>query len=96
MLREDDVQAAAISSATSPVAVQRLGLRRLAYFGDEVGFVTTGTATTEEILAYIAERVAPYKKVRAIEVVDAIPKSPSGKILRRVLVDLERQRAGSA
>ena len=50
MLRDDDVQAAAISSATSPVTVERLGLRRLAYFGDEVGFVTTGIATTEEIL----------------------------------------------
>ena len=50
-------------------------------------------ATSEEILAYVAERVAPYKKVRALEVVDAIPKSPSGKILRRMLVERERQRA---
>jgi acyl-coenzyme A synthetase/AMP-(fatty) acid ligase len=54
------------------------------------------TATSEEILAYVAERVAPYKKVRALEVVDTIPKSPSGKILRRVLVERERQRAGQA
>ena len=51
MLRDGDVQAAAISSAISPVTVQGLGLRRLAYFGDEVRFVTTGIATTEEILA---------------------------------------------
>jgi acyl-CoA synthetase (AMP-forming)/AMP-acid ligase II len=40
----------------------------------------------EEIMAYVAERVAPYKKVRSVEVIDQIPKSPSGKILRRVLV----------
>jgi acyl-coenzyme A synthetase/AMP-(fatty) acid ligase len=52
--------------------------------------VAADTDTSEEILAYVAERVAPYKKVRAIEVVDAIPKSPSGKILRRVLVERER------
>lgn len=39
----------------------------------------------DELIAYVAERVAPYKKVRAVEVVDVIPKSPSGKILRRVL-----------
>jgi acyl-coenzyme A synthetase/AMP-(fatty) acid ligase len=52
--------------------------------------VAVDAATTDEILGYVAERVAPYKKVRAIEVVDAIPKSPSGKILRRVLVERER------
>jgi len=46
-----------------------------------------------EIMDYIASKVAPHKKVRAIEVVDAIPKSPSGKILRRVLVERERQAA---
>src|SRR5213076_662114 len=44
----------------------------------------------EALLAYVAERVAPYKKIRAVEVVDAIPRSPSGKILRRVLKRHER------
>ena len=44
----------------------------------------------EALLAYVAERVAPYKKIRAVEVVDAIPRSPSGKILRRVLKQHER------
>jgi acyl-coenzyme A synthetase/AMP-(fatty) acid ligase len=36
-------------------------------------------------MAWVAERVAPYKKVRSVEFIDAIPKSPSGKILRRLL-----------
>jgi acyl-CoA synthetase (AMP-forming)/AMP-acid ligase II len=45
------------------------------------------------LIAYVAERVAPYKKVRVVEVIDVIPKSPSGKILRRVLKD---RHAGSA
>ena len=48
----------------------------------------------DELLAYVAERVAPYKKVRRIEFVESIPKSPSGKILRRLLV--ERERAAAA
>src|SRR5690242_8629726 len=39
----------------------------------------------EELMAYVAERVAPYKRVREIEFVDEVPKSASGKILRRVL-----------
>jgi len=44
----------------------------------------------EEIMKFIAEAVAPYKKIRKIEVVNEIPKSASGKILRRVLVEKER------
>jgi acyl-CoA synthetase (AMP-forming)/AMP-acid ligase II len=51
-----------------------------------VAFVALdGDASPDEIRAYVAERVAPYKKLRALEVVDEIPKSPSGKILRRLL-----------
>lgn len=46
--------------------------------------------TTEAIEAFVAERVAPYKKVRAVEVVEAIPKSASGKILRKDLRAAER------
>ena len=49
----------------------------------------SGEATTEEIMAFVAERVAPYKRLRACEIIDEIPKSPSGKILRRVLNDPE-------
>jgi acyl-CoA synthetase (AMP-forming)/AMP-acid ligase II len=48
--------------------------------------VPRGEVTPAEIMTYVAERVAPYKKLRAIEMIDQIPKSPSGKILRRVLV----------
>lgn len=50
LLREGDVDAALVSSAISPVTVQRLGLRTLAHVGDEVRFVTTGVATTERVL----------------------------------------------
>ena len=49
--------------------------------------VLKGAATAEELMAYVAERVTPYKKVRRLEFIDAIPKSPSGKILRRLLKD---------
>jgi acyl-CoA synthetase (AMP-forming)/AMP-acid ligase II len=38
-----------------------------------------------DVMAFVAERVAPFKKVRQVEFVDEIPKAPSGKILRRVL-----------
>lgn len=41
----------------------------------------------EELMRYVAAHVAPHKKVRAVEFVQEIPKSPSGKILRRILRD---------
>lgn len=50
-------------------------------------------AEPQTILEYVSERVAPHKRIRYIEFVDKIPKSPSGKILRRVLVETERAKA---
>ncbi len=47
----------------------------------------------DEVAAFVAERVAPYKKIRELELVDAIPKNPSGKILRRLLIEQERAKA---
>jgi len=46
--------------------------------------------SAEEIMEFVASQVAPHKKVRRVEVVDQIPKSPTGKILRRVLRDREK------
>jgi acyl-CoA synthetase (AMP-forming)/AMP-acid ligase II len=67
--------------------------------GDEVpkAFVVRapGSAATEDdVLAFVAARTAPYKRVRRVEFVDAIPKAASGKILRRELRD--RERAGAS
>jgi 4-coumarate--CoA ligase len=42
-------------------------------------------ATAEEIMAFVAGQVAPFKRIRYLTFLDAIPKSASGKILRRVL-----------
>jgi acyl-CoA synthetase (AMP-forming)/AMP-acid ligase II len=52
--------------------------------------VLKSEASPEQIMAFVAERVAPHKKVRKLEIVDQIPKTASGKILRRVLVERER------
>ena len=54
--------------------------------------VLKGEATEAEIKEFVAARVAPYKKIRQVEFIEQIPKSPSGKILRRVLVQRERER----
>ena len=58
-------------------------------------FVVASTPVDpEELMAFVAERVAPHKKVRQVEFVDEIPKAASGKILRRVLMDRDRQATG--
>ncbi len=51
-----------------------------------------GEIDEQALMAWVAERVAPHKKIRRLEFVDEIPKSASGKILRRLLVEQERQR----
>jgi acyl-CoA synthetase (AMP-forming)/AMP-acid ligase II len=52
--------------------------------------------TAEALMVYVAERVAPHKKIRLVEMIDEIPKSASGKILRRKLVERERAKATAA
>jgi acyl-coenzyme A synthetase/AMP-(fatty) acid ligase len=47
--------------------------------------VMRGETSDVELMAWVAERVAPHKRIRRIERVDAIPRSPAGKILRREL-----------
>lgn len=53
--------------------------------------VLKGDANEEEIMEYVAGRVARYKRVRLVEFIGEIPKSPAGKTLRRVLRDKERR-----
>jgi acyl-CoA synthetase (AMP-forming)/AMP-acid ligase II len=48
----------------------------------------------EAIMEFVAERVAPHKRIRYVEFVNTIPKSPSGKILRRLLVENDRAKSG--
>ena len=43
------------------------------------------TVTLEEIQELVAEHLVSYKQIRILEVIDAIPKSASGKILRKDL-----------
>ncbi len=52
-------------------------------------------ADLDELRAYVADRVARHKRIRRIEAVEEIPRSPSGKILRRVLVEKEREAAAA-
>lgn len=50
------------------------------------------TTTPEEIIAFANGKLAGYKKVHQVEIVTAIPKNASGKILRRDLREMEKAR----
>ena len=52
--------------------------------------VAAGPLSVEDVCAFVDTHVAHYKRLAAVAFIDAIPKSPSGKILRRVLVARER------
>ena len=49
--------------------------------------------TEDDVMGFVAEKVAPHKKVRVVEFIDQIPKSASGKILRKDLRARENERA---
>ena len=77
---------AVADAAVIPVANEECGEVPKAFV------VLKGDATPDEIMSYVAEQVAPYKRLRDLEVIDQIPKSLSGKILRRVLIEREKAR----
>jgi long-chain acyl-CoA synthetase len=70
---------------------------------DEAGEVPKGfvvvrpgqSVTAEELITFVNGKLAGYKKLHVVEFIDAIPKVPSGKILRRELKEREKAlRAG--
>jgi long-chain acyl-CoA synthetase len=58
--------------------------------GEEIGaavVLKAGTsATPEELRSFVKDRIAAYKYPRAVWIADALPKGPTGKILRREVV----------
>jgi len=51
------------------------------------------TATPEEITEYLNTKLAKYKVPKKIEFRKELPKSPDGKVLRRVLAEEEQKKA---
>jgi len=80
--------------AVAEVAV--IGLPH-AELGEEVAAAVAlkpgATATPEELRAFARDRVAAYKYPRRVWLVDALPKGPTGKILRREVQPAEETRA---
>jgi long-chain acyl-CoA synthetase len=50
--------------------------------------------SADVLMAWVNDKLATYKHVRELEFINAVPRNPSGKILRRVLKEQEQQRMG--
>lgn len=57
---------------------------------------TAAAVSAEELMAFVNAQVAPYKKIREIEFTSAIPKNPTGKLLRRELQVKENDKIQAA
>jgi len=53
-------------------------------------------ATADELIAFVRERIADYKRVREVEFIEKVPRTASGKILRRELAERERAKAAKS
>ena len=75
---------------THPAVADAAVVRKRDTLAGEVpkAFVVLRTpVSADDLMAWVGERVAGYKRVRQIEFTDHIPRSPAGKILRRLLVE---------
>ncbi len=52
--------------------------------------VARGELDAAALMAWVAERVAPYKRIRAVRFADELPRTPAGKLLRRLLLAADR------
>jgi long-chain acyl-CoA synthetase len=51
------------------------------------------SASPEELQAFVKERLAAYKYPRRVWLIDSLPKGPTGKIMRRLVVAPEQERS---
>ena len=71
--------------ATHPAVADAAVVRRPDERRGEV-VVRRADVAEPELIAWAAERVAPSKRLHAVRFADAIPRTPSGRLLRRVIV----------
>ena len=75
---------AVADAAVVPLADEEAGEIPKGFVVMKPGTDTTAV-TPQSLMNFVAGQVASYKQIRQLDIIDAIPKSPSGKILRRLL-----------
>ncbi|CAL8119500.1 unnamed protein product [Prunus armeniaca] len=75
-----------LDAAVIPVEDEEAGQIPMAYV---VRAASPDGLTEDQVIQFVAGQVAPYKKVRRVGFISAIPRSPASKILRKELVNLQ-------
>ncbi|KAK7858899.1 4-coumarate--coa ligase-like 5 [Quercus suber] len=76
-----------LDAAVIPVENDEAGQIPMAYVVKEIG----SELSEDQVIKFVADQVAPYKKLRRVSFTSAIPRSISGKILRKNLVSQSKQ-----
>ena len=87
LLGHEDVKDAAVLG----IADEYAGERPKAYVVLKHSALHNPRLAAERLMKYVRENKVRHKWIREVEIIHVIPKSPSGKILRRVLRDLPKQ-----
>ena len=87
LLQHPQVQEAGVVGVDDPILGQKICA--------VVTLKEAGRATDQELLAHCAQRLVQYKRPKSVTVVAALPKSPSGKILRQNLREISLRSARS-
>ncbi|XP_014355382.2 4-coumarate--CoA ligase 3 [Papilio machaon] len=74
---------AVFDAAVVPIPDEKTGEKPKAF----IVVKDSAKVNEEDIMSFVAKRVAPYKRLKEVTFINEIPKNPSGKILRRVLVE---------
>ncbi|PIN24475.1 Acyl-CoA synthetase [Handroanthus impetiginosus] len=80
-----------LDAAVIPQEDEAAGQIPIAYVVRAAGAELTG----DQIIQFVANQVAPYKKIRRVSFINAIPRSAAGKILRRELILQSKQQTPS-
>jgi acyl-coenzyme A synthetase/AMP-(fatty) acid ligase len=79
--------------AVVPVPDDRAGELPKAFVVRKANSTKSDAQVVEEIHKHVKDHKAPYKWLKGgVDFIDVIPKSPSGKILRRLLRDMDKQK----
>ncbi|RDY12997.1 4-coumarate--CoA ligase-like 5, partial [Mucuna pruriens] len=75
---------AILDAAVIPYPDKEAGQYPMAYVVRKVG----SSLSESQVMDFVAEQVAPYKRIRKVAFISSVPKNPSGKILRKDLIKL--------
>ncbi|KAI3470524.1 hypothetical protein Pfo_027187 [Paulownia fortunei] len=76
-----------LDAAVIPLEDEEAGQIPIAYVVRADG----ANLTEDQVIQFVTNKVAPYKKIRSVSFISAIPRSAAGKILRRQLIIQSKQ-----